>query len=269
MAAPAARVAARSWAGLRALGFYHRRRRCRRNPPCSIIGRGGADTLRKPRCPHRTAVASADRARRSRGASTSPSTCSRRTPRARTKVAYIDDAGQLSYGELDERVRRFAAGAARARAAARGARAAADARRQRLAGRLPRRALRRRRAGRRQHAAHRRRLRLHARAQPRAGGARVGAAAADAASGDGARARTSSRCDRRLAPGQPTATARRPSSSCSRDAEPLAAPAPTARRRPRLLALLVGLDRRARKARCTPTPTSTGPPSSTASACSA
>ena len=55
--------------------------------------------------------------------------------------------------QLDERVRRLAAGLRGARAAARGARAAADAGQQRLAGGLPRRAVRRRRAGGGQHAA--------------------------------------------------------------------------------------------------------------------
>ena len=50
------------------------------------------------------------------------------------KAAFIDDLGALSYGELAERVRRMAAGAARAGPAARGARAAADAGLQRLAG---------------------------------------------------------------------------------------------------------------------------------------
>ncbi len=85
------------------------------------------------------------------------------------KLAFIDDERRLTYRELDERVRRFAAALEGRRRQARGARASAHARFVRLAGRFPRRDLRRRRAGRGQHAAHRRRLRLHARARARAG----------------------------------------------------------------------------------------------------
>ena len=43
-------------------------------------------------------------------ASTSPSTCWRPTPQRAAKAAFIDDHGSLSYGQLDERVRRMAAG---------------------------------------------------------------------------------------------------------------------------------------------------------------
>ena len=103
------------------------------------------------------------------------------------KPAYIDDAGTLSYGELDLRVRAAAA-----------AYLALGLRREErvllclqdtvdFPGGVPGRALRGHRAGRGQHAADGGRLRIHAGAQPRAGAAGVRRVAADAAAGAGAR----------------------------------------------------------------------------------
>ena len=113
------------------------------------------------------------------------------------KAAHIDDAGTPGYGEL---------GCA---CAAAPPRCAAGVRREERVLLLmhdcsdwpvafPRRDVRRRRAGRRQHAADRRRRRLHARPLPRAGGARLRRAAADAAGGAGAGA-ARGQGDRRLA----------------------------------------------------------------------
>ena len=136
------------------------------------------------------------------------------------KVAYIDDAGQLTYGALADRVRQFAA-------ALRGLGLRRDERVLLLmldssdwpvvflgslyAGCRP---------GRRQHAAQRGRLGLHARAQPRAGRVRVGAAPSHPAIRDGAERGTS--CDRSSF--RVVNRRRAPStwSSCSRDAEPFA-----------------------------------------------
>ena len=172
-----------------------------------------------------------------------PAPARARTRRARTRRPSSTTPAALTYGELDERVRRIAAALRAAGPAARGARAAADARLQRLAGELSRRALRRPGAGGRQHAADRRRLRLHARALARAGGAGVRRAAAGAARGDdalGPRARQASSCRARSRRCSRARSSSRPSS---------AAPTPAAQagrhrgRRSRLLALFVGLHR--------------------------
>ena len=92
------------------------------------------------------------------------------------KPAFIDPRGTWTYGQLADRVARFAASAARARRAARGARADRAARHHRLADRLSRlpQGRRRRRAG--QHADDRGRLPLHAGRQPRARAGGVGGA---------------------------------------------------------------------------------------------
>jgi benzoate-CoA ligase len=113
-------------------------------------------------------------------ASTSPRTCWQPTPAAPPRLPSSTTSGTLSYGQLDERARRLAAGL----------RALGLKREERVLllmldgtdwpvaflGRD----VRRPGAGGREHAADRRRLRLHARAQPRAGGAGVGRAAAGA-----------------------------------------------------------------------------------------
>ena len=185
------------------------------------------------------------------------------------KAAYVDDRGSAELRRARRALAPLRRGAARPRRAPRGARAAADARQQRLAGGLPR--------------------RLYAgivpvavntlltaddyaymlRAQPRAGGARVGARCcrrsrrrwrAGAARG---RAR-----DRRRAPADAAAAPARIDfdALARRAAQPLAAAAPHARPTTRRS----GSIRRARpagpRARCTRTPIPTGPPSCTASA---
>ena len=194
-----------------------------------------------------------------------PARAERRTRGRRT--AYIDDTQRLSYGELDERVRRCRRRAARARPAARRARADGDARQHRLPGRVPRRALRRHRAGAGQHAADRRRLRLHARPQRRARAAgvagRCGRRSQAAVAAGGARCRADRlRRRRRRRP----ARARFASAAAGRAAG-RACRHP--RRRLRLLALFVRLDRPAEGHGAHATPTSTGPPSCTASRSSA
>ena len=184
------------------------------------------------------------------------------------KIAYVDDRGSLSYGELEERSRRFAAALLGARHPARGARAAADARRQRVADRLPRLPLRRHRAGGGEHAAHRRRLRLHAGAQPGPGGDRLGLARAAARQGDGPGEERGQAPDRRRRRRDRCRPARSPSIRSSPPAS--RSPSPP---RPAATIRRSGCIRRARpaspRARSTPTPTPGGPPSCTASGCSA
>ncbi len=92
---------------------------------------------------------------------------------------------------------------------ARGARAAADARLRRLAGELSGRDVRRPGAGGGEHTADGRRLRLHAGAQPRAGGAGVGRAAARADGGADQVGPRGGQGDRVAAPGATEGGARR------------------------------------------------------------
>ncbi len=136
-------------------------------------------------------------------------------------------AARSTYGDLERPLAPFRRRPARPGRSPRGARAAADARLQRVAGRLPRRALRRRRPGRRQHAAHRRRLRVHARAQPRPGGDRLGVARADPAQGDGRGAERGRPRDRRRRRHRLRRRCRSISIRCVERAKPLAAPAAT------------------------------------------
>ena len=89
--------------GLRALNFYHRRAAIQASTDALA-----AAGLRPRR--HHDPDRHRRRRRAARDASTSRSTCSRATPAAPAKAAFIDDAGTLSYGELDDRVRRLAAG---------------------------------------------------------------------------------------------------------------------------------------------------------------
>ena len=96
------------------------------------------------------------------------------------KIAYIDDDGEYTYGELAERVDRCANALHAARAAARATRAALPSRYRRLPRCVSRCDQGGHRSGRGQHAADHRRLRLHAARQPRPRADRVGSAAAQA-----------------------------------------------------------------------------------------
>ena len=143
-------------------------------------------------------------------------------------------------------------GAARERPQTRGTCAAADAGHHRLAGQLPRRDIRRPGAGGRQHAADRRRLRLHAGAFTRPGGAGVGRAAAGAGGGDG-QVRPRGAAGDRLAAlgaspwrafgGLAAATGRSGIRGLRRCPGSVDQAGRHPRRRPGLLALFVGLDR--------------------------
>ena len=181
------------------------------------------------------------------------------------KIAYVDDRGSLSYGELESASRRFAAAllGLGLRREERVLLLMLDA--QRVAGRLSRRALRRRRAGGGEHPAHRRRLRLHAGAQPGPGGGRLGRAGAAARQGDGAGEERGPAPDRRRRGRSACRPAPSPSTRCWRRAS-----RSPSRLRPAATIPPSGSTPRAPpaspRARSTPMPTPGGPPSCTASA---
>jgi non-ribosomal peptide synthetase component F len=113
--------------GMRALGFYHRRSAVQAST--AVLG---ALTRPEP-APHRGDHMTGHIRHRAPNRRPVPGEhfnfaqhLLQPTPDAPGKAAFIDDRGTLSYGALDERVRRMAAGL-RAWASARGARAAADA----------------------------------------------------------------------------------------------------------------------------------------------
>ncbi len=191
------------------------------------------------------------------------------------KIAYVDDRGTLSYGELEDRVAPLRRRPARARPAPRGARAAADARLQRVAGRLPR--LRSTPASFRSPST---------RCSPSTTTPTCSRTAAPRRRSS--RRRSSRRCGKAMARG-----AERSRRRVIVAAAPMRSPAATTRpARPRSISRLSsrrpsrsprrrrraattprsGSIRRARpasrRARCTPTPTPGGRPSSTARACS-
>ena len=159
-----------------------------------------------------------------------------------SKVAYTDDHGSLTYGELERQTRCMAA-ALRAAGVRRDERVLLrDAGQQPLAGGLPRLPVCGGGAGGGEHAAHRRRLRLHAGAQPRAARADVAAvlpalqaamasAAARSARGVGVAAEQPAR----RGPGRLRTAARRGRAACGAGRH--------RRRRAGVLAVFVGLDR--------------------------
>ncbi len=165
------------------------------------------------------------------------------------KIAYIDDAGRYTYGELAERVDRAANALTGVGLGMESRDHGRPSRHDRFPQRVPGCDQGRDRADRRQHASHHRGLQVHAGGQPRTRAGGVGGAAAglrtDPARGALARAR-----DR---VGQECA--RSPASASVDGAGRCHFLARTDHQRRRLLlALLVRIDRHARKARCTSTP---------------
>ncbi len=156
------------------------------------------------------------------------------------KPAFIDPRGTWTYGQLAERVGRFAAGAALARRAARGARADRVARHHRLADRVSRLPQVGRGRGAGQHADDRGRLSLHAGRQPRPRARRVGCALSAFPEADrrGARPRARHRLRRQRAWAEVVRRADDQGEGLHRDRADRA-------RRYRVLALHLGLDRQA------------------------
>ena len=106
-----------------------------------------------------------DTAQRCLRGSTSPGIFFDTNPTSRGQGReYVDDTASITYGELDDEVRRVAAALPRHGIAPRGARARVPARHDRLPAPVPRCAVCRRRSRLREHAADRRRLCLLARA---------------------------------------------------------------------------------------------------------
>ena len=167
------------------------------------------------------------------------------------KAAFVDDRGTYTYGDLAQRVEPLRQCAAEPGCRARGARPALPSRHHRFSVGVPGRDQGRNRPGRREHAADHQGLRVHAARQPRRHAARLGGALSDVRAAHRQDARSAPRRRRRR-----DRRARRGGASLARPADgecghDLRCGRDDLRRHV-LLALFVGVDRRAQGHRAHP-----------------